>query len=107
MAPSPDCAVQRVAPSALQAARKAATEVFRSEYDPTKVREDSMSDGPDHIRRWLINASGAAILSNAFAGGSSHAQGANAPAAKAAAEAEDAAGDQPISPITTTLCEYV
>src|SRR5258708_29153131 len=73
----------------------------------TTAVEDAMSDGPDHIRRWLINASGAAILSNAFAGGSSHAQGANAPAVKAAAEAEDAAADQPISPITTALCEYV
>src|SRR5260370_31674502 len=72
-----------------------------------KFREDSMSDSPDHIRRWLINASGAAILSNAFAGGSSHAQGAAAPAVKSAAEAEDAAADQPISPITTALCEYV
>ena len=66
-----------------------------------------MSDGPDHTRRWLINASSAAILSNALVGGSSRAQVAAAPAVKAAAEAEDAAADQPISPITTALCEYV
>src|SRR5216684_8894169 len=69
--------------------------------------EDAMSDGPDHTRRWLINASSAAILSNALAGGSVRAQVAAAPAVKAAAEAEDAAADQPISPITTALCEYV
>src|SRR6266849_8390820 len=69
--------------------------------------EDAMSDGPDHTRRWLINASSAAILSNALVGGPSRAQVTAAPAAKAAAEAEDAAADQPISPITTALCEYV
>src|SRR6266849_2495999 len=73
----------------------------------TNSVEDAMSDGPDHTRRWLINASSAAILSNALAGGASHAQVAAAPAVKAAAEAEDTAADQPISPITTALCEYV
>src|SRR5215831_17372311 len=62
-----------------------------------------MSDGPDQTRRWLINASSAAILSNALGGGSVRAQVAAGPAA----EAEDAAVDQPISPVTTTLCEYV
>src|SRR5215831_1621951 len=66
-----------------------------------------MSDDPDHTRRWLINASGAAILSNAIAVGPSLAQAAGAPAAKTAAEAEEPAADQPISPITITLCEYV
>src|SRR5579871_4194943 len=66
-----------------------------------------MSDGPDHIRRWLINASGAAILSNALAGGSSRAQVAVAPPAKPAAEAEEPAAEEPVSPITIALCEYV
>ena len=66
-----------------------------------------MSDDPDHTRRWLINASGAAILSNAIVVGPSLAQVAGAPAAKTAAEAEEPAADQPISPITTVLCEYV
>ena len=64
-----------------------------------------MSDGPDHTRRWLINASGAAILSNALASGSSHAQVAAAPGVTAAAE--EPAAEEPISPITTTLCKYV
>ena len=66
-----------------------------------------MSDGPDHTRRWLINASSAAILSNALAGGSVRAQVAAGPAVKAAAEGEDADAEEPISPVTTTLCEYV
>jgi 2-methylcitrate dehydratase PrpD len=61
-----------------------------------------MSDDPDHTRRWLINASGAALLSNALAGGPSYAQVAGAPAAKATKDA-----DEPISPITTALCDYV
>jgi 2-methylcitrate dehydratase PrpD len=65
-----------------------------------------MSDDPDHTRRWLINASGAAILSNALAGGQSQAQVA-APAAKPAAEGEDPGADQPISPVTLALCDYV
>jgi len=43
-----------------------------------------MSDDPDHTRRWLINASGAAILSNALAGRPSYAQVSATPAAKAA-----------------------
>src|SRR5215475_4411096 len=65
-----------------------------------------MSDDPDHIRRWLINASGAAILSNAIAAGPSVAQIAGAPTAKTA-EAEESAADQPISQVTAALCEYV
>jgi 2-methylcitrate dehydratase PrpD len=66
-----------------------------------------MSDDPDQIRRWLINASGAAILSNALAGGTSYAQVAGAPAAKAAQDTDEPAADAPISPVTTALCEYV
>jgi 2-methylcitrate dehydratase PrpD len=66
-----------------------------------------MSDDPDHIRRWLINASGAVIFSNALAGGSSHAQVAGKPTAEAAPDSDGAATEPSISPITTTLCDYV
>src|SRR4029077_14278897 len=66
-----------------------------------------MSDGQDHDRRWLINASGAGILSNALASGSPHAQVAAAPGVKAAEAAEEPAAEEPISPITTALCKYV
>jgi 2-methylcitrate dehydratase PrpD len=66
-----------------------------------------MSDDPDHTRRWLINASGAAILSNALAGGPSYAQVSATPAAKATQDADEPAADAPISPVTTALCEYV
>jgi 2-methylcitrate dehydratase PrpD len=66
-----------------------------------------MTDDPDHTRRWLINASGAAILSNALAAGPSYAQGAGAPAAKPAAAEDEPAADQPLSPVTTALCDYV
>ena len=39
-----------------------------------------MSDNPDHTRRWLINASGAAILSNALPATPALAQAPVAPA---------------------------
>jgi 2-methylcitrate dehydratase PrpD len=61
-----------------------------------------MSDDPDHTRRWLINAGGAAVLSNAFAATPSVAQ----VGPKAAAEDEPPA-DMPLSPVTTALSEYV
>ncbi|HEY1474066.1 MAG TPA: MmgE/PrpD family protein [Pseudolabrys sp.] len=64
-----------------------------------------MRDDPDHTRRWLINASGAAILSNALAGSPSFAQSAGAPSAKA--DAEEPAADAAISPVTAALCDYV
>src|SRR5215475_12030951 len=56
-----------------------------------------MSDGADQTRRWLINASGAAILSGAMPGFS--AQAAPAPGARTDAEM--------ISPDTNTLADYV
>src|SRR5215813_8130890 len=56
-----------------------------------------MSDEADQTRRWLINASGAAILSGAIPGSSAQA----APAAAAGAAADT------ISPATTTLADYV
>src|SRR5260221_10711404 len=46
----------------------------------TNSVEDAMSDGRDHTRRWLINGSGGAILSNALGGGGVRAQVAAAPA---------------------------
>jgi len=75
-----------------------------------------MSDDPDHTRRWLINAGGAALLSNALAAGPSLAQNAPAPAsaaknaAKSAAtsSAEEPAMDNPpLSPVTSALGDYV
>lgn len=66
-----------------------------------------MRNDPDHTRRWLINAGGAAILSNAVAASPSVAQVAGAPAPKAAADGDEPAADQPISPVTKALCEYV
>jgi 2-methylcitrate dehydratase PrpD len=65
-----------------------------------------MGDDPDHTRRWLINVGGAAILSNTVVSASSIAQVGGAPARKAADEDAPAA-DQPISPVTSALCEYV
>ena len=51
--------------------------------------EVAMSDEADHTRRWLINASGAAILSSAIPVTASHAQTAAAPAPGAAADAAE------------------
>ena len=59
----------------------------------------AMSDETDHTRRWLINASGAAILSSAVPVPASHAQ----PAPRAPAEA----AEDPISPVATTLGDHV
>ncbi len=61
-----------------------------------------MSEDPDRTRRWLINASGAALISNAFVPAPSLAQ-----AAPASRPEETAMDDVPISPITTALSEYV
>ena len=63
-----------------------------------------VSDETDRTRRWLINASGAAILSSAIP--------ATASAQRAAAPAPSASGDAapdsaPISPATTALADYV
>src|SRR5215468_9302049 len=58
-----------------------------------------MSDEADQTRRWLINASGAAILSGAIPGSS-------AQAAPAPGRATEGTTD-PISPATTTLADYV
>jgi 2-methylcitrate dehydratase PrpD len=71
---------------------------------------------PDRTRRWLINAGGAAMLSNVLAA-PSYAQ--NAPAAtqgpasqapgapRAAANDEEGIVEAPISPVTAALADYV
>src|SRR5947207_2846237 len=64
-------------------------------------REGAMSNEADHTRRWLINASGAAILSGAVPAAQSFAQTAAAPRA-GVNRAEDA-----ISPGAVTLGDYV
>ncbi len=70
-----------------------------------------MRDEADHTRRWLINASGAAILSGAIPATASHAQTAAAPALGAVPApdgAREAAGDPvSVSPATTALADYV
>jgi 2-methylcitrate dehydratase PrpD len=64
-----------------------------------------MNDETDHTRRWLINASGAAILSSAIPITASHAQ---TPAAPAPGVATDATADPgSVSPATTALADYV
>jgi 2-methylcitrate dehydratase PrpD len=65
-----------------------------------------MSEDPDRTRRWLINASGAVILSNALAPGRSYAQVANSPTAKTL-DPDGPAADAPISPVTIALSDYV
>ena len=64
-----------------------------------------MSDETDHTRRWLINASGAAILSSAIPVTASHTQTAVAQAPSAPADAAD--GSTPISHVTTAFADYV
>jgi len=61
-----------------------------------------MSDEMDLTRRWLINASGAAIVSGAIPLATARAQ----TAAASAAAASDAANDA-VSPATATLADYI
>jgi 2-methylcitrate dehydratase PrpD len=65
-----------------------------------------MNDDPAYTRRWLMNASGTLILSNAFVGQPSYAQvaGTSSPKAK---DQEEPAAEVPISPVTIALCDYV
>jgi 2-methylcitrate dehydratase PrpD len=65
-----------------------------------------MSAEADHTRRWLINASGAAILSSALPG-PSYAQNATAPEPAASATAAAARDSTPISPAATAIADYV
>src|SRR5215471_6499105 len=63
----------------------------------TPPREAAMSDEADQTRRWLINASGAAILSGPIP--ASPVQAAPAPGSRIDADA--------ISPATAMLADYV
>src|SRR5258708_23665834 len=67
-----------------------------------------MTNDPDHTRRWLINVSGAALLSNVLPLAPAFAQG--APAAKPAAPkeaAEETGKEPPLSPVTVALANYI
>jgi 2-methylcitrate dehydratase PrpD len=64
-----------------------------------------MSDEADHTRRWLINASGAAILSSALPVTAAYAQTAAVPASGTTADAADDPGL--VSPAATMLADYV
>jgi 2-methylcitrate dehydratase PrpD len=60
-----------------------------------------MSEKPDHTRRWLIGASGAALASRAFPVTASYAQNATAPA-----PGENAKNSE-VSPATAALADYI
>ena len=60
-----------------------------------------MADSPDHTRRWLINLSGAALLSNVLPVAPASAQG--AAAKPAASDAEEGVKEPPLSPVTLAL----
>jgi 2-methylcitrate dehydratase PrpD len=75
--------------------------MIATEFAPSP--EVAMRDEADHTRRWLINASGAAILSGAIPATALHAQTAATPAPDSGAEA---AGDS-VSPATTAFADYV
>jgi 2-methylcitrate dehydratase PrpD len=66
-----------------------------------------MTDDADQTRRWIINVGSAAILSNALAAAPSAAQ--DKPAAKptTAASDEGEAKEEPISPVSNALADYV
>jgi 2-methylcitrate dehydratase PrpD len=66
--------------------------------------ESAMSDEADPTRRWLINASGAAILSSAVPIAAAHAQPVGAPAPRASTDA--AAGSASASP-ASGIADYV
>jgi hypothetical protein len=68
-----------------------------------------MSFEPDCTRRWLINASGAAILSNAVPATVSNAQTAATEPKRAPTESygDPTAASTAISPVTTALADYV
>src|ERR1700704_6308518 len=66
-----------------------------------------MSDEPNHTRRWLLNVSGAALLSNVLPVAPALAQ--SPPAAKPAAKqaAEESPKEAPLSPVTVALAAYI
>src|SRR3984957_6689839 len=66
--------------------------------------ESAMSDETDHTRRWLINASGAAVLSCAIPIAATHAQPEGGPAPRASTDA--GSGSVSVSP-ASGIAEYV
>jgi 2-methylcitrate dehydratase PrpD len=71
--------------------------------------EAVMSGEPDYTRRWLVNASGAAILSNVVPVTASSAQTATAaPRGSPLESSADPTENSPaVSPVTTALADYV
>jgi 2-methylcitrate dehydratase PrpD len=65
-----------------------------------------MREDPDQTRRWLINVSGAALLSNVLPVAPALAQGAAKPAA-AAESAEEGGKTEPLSAVTVALANYI
>src|SRR4051812_44590511 len=68
---------------------------------PSCSREAAMADEADQTRRWLLNTSGAAMLSSAIPAAPSHAQSA-AGSPTAAGE-----GTSPVSHATSLLADHV
>ena len=68
-----------------------------------------MSGEPDYTRRWLVNASGAAILSNVVLVSASSAQTATAVPRGSPLElyADPTENSPAVSPVTTALADYV
>src|SRR5262252_3928136 len=76
----------------------------RIDYDVyERMEETVMGDEADQTRRWLINASGAAILSSTLPATGPSAQAAPAPTPGAAAHA----AGEPTSSAAATLADYV
>ncbi|HEY6254994.1 MAG TPA: MmgE/PrpD family protein [Xanthobacteraceae bacterium] len=65
-----------------------------------------MNNDADHTRRWLINVSGAALLSNVLPAAPALAQGAAAPK-PAAKDDEGPVKEEPPSPVTVALADYI
>ena len=66
-----------------------------------------MQEDPDHTRRWLINVSGAALLSNVLPAAPALAQGAAAGKPAAAKDEGGPVKQEPLSPVTVALAAYI
>ncbi len=66
-----------------------------------------MRDDPDHTRRWLINMSGAALLSNVLPAAPALAQAAAASKPAGGEAAEGPVKEEPLSPVTVALADYI
>src|SRR5215471_365327 len=80
-----------------------------SRYDWSRQakKETAMQEDPDHTRRWLINVSGAALLSNVLPAAPALAQGAAAGKPSAAKDEEGPVKEEPLSPVTVALATYI